>query len=109
MDDTTHCHCAKLCACRLGAAAGIVWGLGLLMVGIVSIYGSYGRGFIEVMGSVYWGYVPGTWLGALIGLGYGLVDGFIATVLVAGLYNLMLGCGGCCRCCAERQGEGVSE
>jgi len=78
-----------VCSGGLALAAGIVWGLGLFIVGIISIHTpNYGHEFARVLGSVYVGYAPGTWAGAWLGLAWGFGDGFVAGLLVGWLYNL---------------------
>jgi hypothetical protein len=56
---------------RLALTLGIVWGLGLGVLGAVTIYTEiYGHRLVEVVGGIYWGY-DSTWRGALIGTGGG--------------------------------------
>jgi hypothetical protein len=74
---------------RLALTLGIVWGLGLGLLGAVTIYTeAYGHRFVEVFGSVYWGY-DSTWRGALIGTGWGFLDAFGATLIAAWIYRLL--------------------
>jgi len=104
MQESASQKCASLCGCRLGVAVGIVWGLGMFIAGVASIYGSYGWKLVDVMSSVYWGVVPGTWRGAWLGLVYGFFDGLIGTAIIVGLYNLMMRCGSCCcSCCRPKE------
>jgi len=87
----------RFCACRLAVAVGLVWGLGLFLLGVITIYSEmYGNRFIEVMGSIYKGYAPETWNGALWGLLWGFVDGFVAVLIIVGVYMLLNKWGGCC-------------
>lgn len=88
-------NCSRLCPCGFGFAFGLLWGLSMLISAIIGGYYDWGGHFIKVMSSVYIGYDAG-WIGALIGLGWGLVDGFIAGFLLAWFYNLALGCPKCC-------------
>ncbi len=93
-----------LCACCLGVVVGIVWGLGLLLLGIATVYTeTYGHKMVDVLGSIYYGYSPGTWAGALLGLVWGFADGFVATFIIIALYNVLIRCcRGCCMCRADK-------
>lgn len=83
----------RFSAIRLALTLGIIWSLGLGLLGAVTIYtGTYGHRFVTVFGSVYWGY-DSTWLGALVGMGWGFLDAFIGTLITAGLYRCL---GRCC-------------
>ena len=98
MNESSESPCGRLCACRLALAVGIIWGLGCALLGGITVFtGSYAHEAVEVLGSIYYGMTPGSWVGALLGLAWGFADGFIGTLLVVGLYNL-LGCGGKCCC-----------
>ena len=78
--------------CRLALTLGIVWGLGLGLLGAVTIYTeTYGHRLVEVAGSLYWAY-DSTWPGALIGTGWGFLDAFIGTLIAAWSYRLLGGC-----------------
>ncbi|HUT57104.1 MAG TPA: hypothetical protein VNA25_04420 [Phycisphaerae bacterium] len=82
-------------AWRLALTLGIVWGLGLGILGAVTVYTEvYGHRLVEVAGSIYWGY-DSTWLGALIGTGWGFLDAFVGTLIAAWLYR-------CLACCCAR-------
>ena len=72
---------------NLGLAGGIVCGVGLSLATVANlIMPSYGTEFIQVFASIYQGY-ESTWLGALLALIYGFLDGFIALFLVGWVYN----------------------
>lgn len=79
------CTACKFSPKALGLSFGIIWGLACLVVGILAMYG-YGVPFVDLMGSLYKGYVI-SWGGAVIGGIWGFVDGFIAGYLIAWLYN----------------------
>lgn len=79
----------------LGMALGLVWGLSLLIMGLVACYVDYGRPFVTSINTLYWGYEP-TILGSFIGAGIGFVDAFIGGAIIAALYNCFCGCCGCC-------------
>ena len=82
-----------LCVCCLAAAVGLVWGLSALGMGVVTIYTeTYAHKMVEVLGSIYPGYEPGSWAGAFIGLAWAFGDGFIGTWIIVGVYRLFSGC-----------------
>ena len=84
----------KLAVIHLGLAFGILWGLGILITGVVSTWhGVWGMDFVTAMGSVYVGYTN-TYLGSIIGGLWGFVDGFITGIILAWLYNCLT----CCFC-----------
>ena len=85
----------KMNAVALGMALGIIWGVSLLLMGLVAYYATYGSEFVAAVGTVYLGYQPSI-LGAFVGGLIGFVDAFIAGALIAWLYNLFGGCKGCC-------------
>ncbi len=78
----------KLNAKALGFTLGILWGLAIFIVTLASLWttGGYGEKFLHGIASVY----PGcsiSYIGALVGLGYGFVDAFICGWLIAIIYN----------------------
>jgi len=93
----------KLCACVLALAVGIVWGVGLLVLGILTTFSDvYGHKVVDLLGNVYYGYQSGSFGRALLGLAWGFADGFICTFIVVALYNLLVDrCGRCCMRKAE--------
>jgi len=92
----------KLAVVPLGLAFGILWGLGILITGIVTTWhGAWGMDFITAMGSVYVGYTN-TYLGSLVGGLWGFVDGFVGGVIFAWLYNCITSCM-CGKC--DKSGE----
>lgn len=85
----------------LAWAMGLVWGGGMLVIGLAatatgSSDGYYGKDFMLVMASVYPGYDGVMGYGdALVGGIYGFVDGAIGGGLLAWLYNRCAAkCGG---------------
>ncbi|MBT4540009.1 bacteriophage holin [Candidatus Woesearchaeota archaeon] len=70
----------------LGLAGGILWGVGLLILTLISVWTGYGAAFLNGVASIYPGYSIG-YLGAVIGLVYGFVDAFIGLFVLAWLYN----------------------
>jgi hypothetical protein len=69
----------------LGLAMGVTWGAGVLLLGLLGAIG-WGRAVVEVLGSLYLGYRP-TPLGSIVGGVWAFVDGGLAGVIVAWLYN----------------------
>jgi hypothetical protein len=74
----------------LAYACALLWGGALLSVGLVNLaIPSYGADFLRIVSSIYPGYhASSTLLDALVGAGYGLVDGGIAGFLLAWLFNI---------------------
>ena len=68
---------------------GISCGLYMLFIGLVSIFG-WGVKFVEAVSSVYIGFTP-TFLGAIIGMVWGFVDGAIGGAIIAFVYNKIAG------------------
>jgi hypothetical protein len=69
----------------LGLALGVTWGAGVLILGLIGAIG-WGRAVVDVLGSLYLGFRP-TLLGSVIGGAWAFVDGALAGVVVAWLYN----------------------
>ena len=84
----------RLSPLALGLAMGILWGVAVLIMGLLATYYSYGTPFVTSVGVLYVGYEP-TIAGAIIGGLIGFVDAFIGGVILAWLYNLFAGC--CCK------------
>lgn len=89
-------HSGRICVGALGLGMGVVWGVMMLLMGFVSMHGTYGQAFFTMMASLYPGYAA-TVGGSFMGLLWGFVDGFISGVLIAVLYNFFCHC--CNRCC----------
>jgi hypothetical protein len=73
----------------LGLALGLTWGAGVLALGLLGAAG-WGRPVVDVLGSLYLGYRP-TLPGSVIGGAWAFVDGALAGVVVAWLYNRVSG------------------
>lgn len=71
----------------LGLSLGIMWGISILIVGLLAHFLNYGRTFVVSMGTLYIGYEPSI-LGSIIGGIIGFIDAFIGGLIIAGLYNL---------------------
>jgi hypothetical protein len=69
----------------LGLAVGIVWALGVLVATLWLIWSGQVEGPLLIE-KLYPGYDL-TYLGALVGIIWGFVDGFVAGALIAWLYN----------------------
>jgi len=79
--------CGGFHVCAFGLALGIVWGLGVLLLGLAAWQFAWGVAFLDLLASVYVGYAA-TLTGSLIGFGWGFLDAFIGGVVFAFLYNL---------------------
>lgn len=79
-------------AVRLGLAVGIVWAFGVLVLGGAAIAFNWGTPAVQLLESVYLGFAPTT-AGLLIGVVWGLADGFIAGFLIGWVYNRLGGLG----------------
>jgi hypothetical protein len=79
----------KLSIKGLAWAGGVLWGLSLLLVGVLNlIWPSYGTGFLDVMRSVYPGYKSlSGFAGVIVGTLYAVVDGAVAGALFGWLHN----------------------
>lgn len=83
----------KLSIKALTIAGGIIWALAILFVGILNIiFSEYGGEFLKVMASVYPGYkASGTFIDVIVGTLYALLDGAVAGLVFALLYNAFVG------------------
>ena len=77
----------KLQPVPLGVAVGILWAAYVFIVGLTAI-GGWGGGIVAALGTLYIGYGP-SFLGAIIGAIWAFVDGLVAGVIVAWLYNML--------------------
>jgi len=79
----------KLSIKALAWTGGIVWGLSLLLVGVLNlIWPRYGTNFLNGMRSVYPGFksVSG-FVGVIVGTLYAIVDGAVAGAVFGWIYN----------------------
>jgi hypothetical protein len=81
----------KLSVKGLAITAAIIWGAAMLIMGSANMmFPGYATNFLEVIGSVYPGYQPGTGFSSvIIGSLYGVVDAGIGAAIFAWLYNLI--------------------
>ena len=72
---------------------GILWGATVLVTGLANhIWPGYGMGFMQLLASVYPGYKASGSLGDLFaGVVYALVGGALFGLVLAWLYNRLLG------------------
>ena len=79
----------KLSIKALALSAAIIWGLALLIVSSTNMmFPGYAVNFLEVVGSIYPGYHPGTGISSIIiGSFYAVIDAGIAAAIFAWLYN----------------------
>ncbi len=75
----------KLNVKALAVGLGVSWGLAMLFVGWVSIFG-WGTKIVEMISSLYIGFEP-SFLGGIIGAIWGFFDGAIGGALIAFVYN----------------------
>lgn len=73
-------------AMRLGLAGGILGGLSMFVMTLLSLFTGYADSFLHMMSSVYPGFDISA-MGSVIGLVYGFVDGFICLFVLGWLYN----------------------
>jgi len=76
----------KLSAKALGLALGIICGLSVFIMTVLSIYTGYLQHWSELLLGVY-PYYELTLQGAIAGLVWGFLDGFIGGVVLAWIYN----------------------
>ena len=77
---------------RFGCALSAVWGLIILLTGLANlIWPAYAVEFLKLLDSVYPGYHfgQGGICGVLVATLYGLLDGWLAGIVFAWLYNLL--------------------
>ena len=74
---------------NFGLALGISFGVGMLIIGLISMSTGYWAKGIEVMSYFYVGFAP-TFIGSIKGAIWGFFDGFIGGVIIAWLYNKLV-------------------
>lgn len=93
---------ARLRPLAFGLALGIVWGLGVLIVGLFAANMEYGQAFVTLVSSVYYGY-DASMGGSFVGAIWAFIDGLISGIIFAWLYNLCSGCKVCSKCPTEQK------
>ncbi len=78
--------CTKLSIKAMGLAIGVTWAVYITFLGLFACYMNWGTPFVDIMGSLYIGYKP-TIIGSIIGGAWALVDGAVAGVIIAWVYN----------------------
>ena len=84
----------RLSVKALAIAAALLWGVGgMFLTGLMNLIAPpFGEHFLLTMSSVYPGYhATRTLADVLVGTGYGLVDGAVAGIFFAWLYNTFAG------------------
>ena len=71
----------------LGIAIGVLCAIYVGCVGITAMFG-WGDALIAPLASFYLGYAASV-VGAIIGAAWAFVDGFVAGVIIAWVYNLV--------------------
>jgi hypothetical protein len=89
-----YCGSRRLCVTGVALAAGVVNGLGMIILGLLAGSYNFGIPMVELISSIYKGYAPGLH-GALWGGLWGFVDAFVAGLVFALIYN---GISFCCHC-----------
>lgn len=79
----------RLNALRFGLAAGILWSCYMLLYTIIAMYTGHATALMELMANIYPGYSI-SWSGAVFGMIFGFLDGFIGLSLLAWIYNKLL-------------------
>lgn len=69
----------------LGVAIGVLWAAYIFFCGITAMFG-WGVALVDTISSLYIGYGPSI-IGALVGAAWGFVDGYIAGIVIAWIYN----------------------
>lgn len=77
---------AKLSPAKFGFAWGVIYALGILLVGWTAWLWNYGTDFVNGLASIYLGYAATFW-GAILGAIWAFIDFFIFGWLVAVVYN----------------------
>jgi hypothetical protein len=83
----------KLSLKAITIAGALLWGSAILLVGLINLSRpGYGLDFLQMTSSVYpWFHPAHTLTSVLVGTMDGLVDGAIAALIFAAVYNLFAG------------------
>lgn len=71
---------------RLGIAGGIVGAVWMFLLTLIAMYTGYGAQMLGTTGSMYPGYSI-TIGGAIVGLIFGFIDGFLVFYFIGLIYN----------------------
>jgi hypothetical protein len=71
----------------LGIAIGVLWAFYVFFAGIFAMF-DWGVALVAALGSFYIGYGASI-VGAIIGAVWAFVDGFVAGVVIAWIYNMV--------------------
>jgi hypothetical protein len=91
----------RLCPCSFGVAIGVTKALCVVYLAMLAMYFGYGLDMVRMVASVYHGYAA-TFMGAVYGGLWALLDGFIFGAIVAMVYNC------CSRCCCRVKNKDVN-
>ena len=78
----------KLNTKGLAIGVGVTWGIGMLLLGWLSILG-WGNDLVKAISSFYIGFAP-SFLGGIIGGIWGFIDGAIGGSIIAVVYNIAI-------------------
>lgn len=97
----------KMCYCgfsvfRFAFALGIVWALGIFLMGLASMQFDWGTAMVELFASLYIGY-KATFIGSVVGAVWGFFDAFIGGAVFAWFYNCLGLCGKQCEVCVKSE------
>jgi len=76
----------KLHTTAAALSVGLFWGVVLFLWTLISVQNGYGKEVLDLIATIYPSYEV-TSQGAVLGLFWGFLDGFIATFIVVWLYN----------------------
>jgi len=76
----------KLSVKGLALSIGILWAIGIFLVGIAATVSGWGDSLVNLISSLYVGY-SASLAGSIIGAIWALIDGLICGALIAWLYN----------------------
>jgi hypothetical protein len=80
----------KLNVKAFAIACGLIWGGCALVFGLWASFFAPAAGVVDFLGQFYIGYAAG-FVGAIIGLVWGFIDAAIGGLILAWLYNLLVG------------------
>jgi len=83
----------RISAKAFGLASGRIWGGGVAFTALIHLaVPSYGSAFLNFVSSIYPGFHAASSFGdTLVGILYGLLDGFVGGLIFAWLYNSLTG------------------